>query len=191
MQNQLSEVAARASDRAISAVENLILNLSMRLAMLRNTIAAITLAAYERPEDLAKLDLPSILESLTALLPDDAVFTEQLAPVADAFMSTLMQAAEAERQHAAVPPEVLKRMVEIASGADVNRQDLEGIQDAMFKAYGQDVALKTVLGALYAVVYSNGIERERANSKTKGTVKSSAKAPPPTRKRERLTAGAA
>ena len=104
MQNQLSEVAARASDRAISAVENLILNLSMRLAMLRNTIAAITLAAYERPEDLAKLDLPSILESLTALLPDDAVFTEQLAPVADAFMSTLMQAAEAERQHAAVPP---------------------------------------------------------------------------------------
>ena len=50
MQNQLSEVAARASDRAISAVENLILNLSMRLAMLRNTIAAITLAAYERPD---------------------------------------------------------------------------------------------------------------------------------------------
>ena len=191
MQNQLSETAARASDRAISAVENLILQLSMRLAMLRNTLAAITLAAYERPNEMAGLDLPSILESLTALLPDDAVFTEQLAPVADAFMSTLMQAAEAEHQHAAVPPEMLTRIIEIASGADVNHQDLEGIQDTMFKAYGQDVALKTVLGALYAAVYSNGIQRERANSKTKGTAKSSAKAPPPTRKRERLTAGAA
>ena len=191
MHNQFNEAASRASISAISAVENLILAFSMRLSMLRNTIAAITLAAYERPEDLAKLDLPSILESLTALLPDDAVFTGQLAPVADAFMSTLMQATEAERQHAAVPPEMLTRIVEIASGADVDRQDLEGIQDAMFKAYGQDVALKTVLGALYAAVYRNGIQREQASSKTKDAPKNSAKPQRPARKRERLTAGAA
>lgn len=191
MQHQFNEAAARASAHAVTSVETLILALSMRLGMLRNIIAALTLAAYERPDDMARLYLPSILESLTALLPDDDAFTAQLAPVADAFMSTLMEAAEAERQHAVVPPEMLTRIVEIASGADVDRQDLEGIQDAMFKAYGQDVALKTVLGALYAAVYRNGIQREQANSKTKDTAKNSAKTQPPARKRERLTAGAA
>ena len=189
MQNQLSEVAARASDRAISAVENLILNLSMRLAMLRNTIAAITLAAYERPEDLAKLDLPSILESLTALLPDDAVFTAQLAPVADAFMSTLMQAAEAERQHAAVPPEMLTRIIEIALGADVTRNELEAIQDTIFKAYGQEDAPRMVLATLYAAVHQTELRKDRA--KAKDTAKNSAKPQPPARKRDQLTAGAA
>ena len=189
MQNQLSETAARASDRAISAVENLILNLSMRLAMLRNTIAAITLAAYERPEDLAKLDLPSILESLTALLPDDAVFTAQLAPVADAFMSTLMQAAEAERQHAAVPPEMLTRIIEIALGADVTRNELEAIQDTIFKAYGQEDAPRKVLATLYAAVHQTELRKDRA--KAKDTAKNSAKPQPPARKRDQLTAGAA
>lgn len=193
MQNQFNEAVSRASISAISAVENLILGLSMRLSMLRNNIAALTLAAYERPDDMARLDLPCILESLTALLPDDAAFTAQLKPVADAFMSALLQAAEAERQHA-VPPELLARIIEVmGKGCDANMDELDEVSKLLFDAINTHAGYGEALSAFYDAVKRNGVEVSSGVIKGKPFHKferASAKAKPKatTRKRDRLVA---
>lgn len=193
MQNQFNEAAARASAHAVTSVEALILALSMRLGMLRNTIAALTLAAYERPDDMARLYLPSILESLTALLPDDDAFTAQLAPVADAFMSTLMQAAEAERQRA-VPPELLARIIEVmGKGSDANMDELDEVSKLLVDAINTHAGYGEALSAFYDAVKRNGVEVSSGVVKGKPFHKferASTKAKPkaPVRKRDRLVA---
>lgn len=193
MQNQFNEAASRASISAISAVENLILGLSMRLSMLRNNIAALTLAAYERPDDMARLDLPCILESLTALLPDDAAFTAQLKPVADAFMSALLQAAEADRQRA-VPPELLARIIEVmGKGCDANMDELDEVSKLLFDAINTHAGYGAALRAFYDAVKRNGVEVSSGVIKGKPFHKferASTKAKPKatTRKRDRLVA---
>lgn len=195
MQDQFNEVAARASARAIQSVEALIFALGMRLSMLRNTLAAFTLAANERPDDMARLHLPAILESLTALLPDDGSFTDELAPVAEAFMRTLTQAAEAERKRA-VPPELLTRIIEaLGSGCDVEMGELEKVSNSLAEVSMTDVRYGAAHRAFYAALQRNGIELscgvskgkpfkrfERASTTAKATPKAAA------RKRDRLTA---
>lgn len=193
MQNQFNEAASRASISAISAVENLILGLSMRLSMLRNNIAALTLAAYERPDDMARLDLPCILESLTALLPDDAAFTAQLKPVADAFMSALIQAAEAERQRA-VSPELLARIIEVmGKGCDANMDELGEVSKLLFDAINTHAGYGEALSAFYDAVKRNGVEVSSGVVKGKPFhtfERASTKAKPKAtaRKRDRLVA---
>lgn len=193
MQHQFNEAAARASAHAITSVETLILALSMRLGMLRNTIAALTLAAHERPDDMARLHLPSILESIAALLPDDDAFTAQLAPVADAFMGTLMQSAEAERQRT-VPPDLLVRVIEIfGSGCDVEMGELEGLSKALFEAIKTDAAYGDALRAFYVAVQRNGVTvssgvHQGAPYHTFGRAATKAKPKAPARKRDKLVA---
>jgi len=195
MQDQFNEVAARASARAIQSVEALIFALGMRLSMLRNTLAAFTLAANERPDDMAQLHLPAILESLTALLPDDESFTDELAPVAEAFMRTLTQAAEAERQRA-VPPELLTRVIEtLGNGCDVEMAELETLGDALLEAGMADVRYGDAQRAFYVALQRNGIAVSLGVSKGKPfrmfeRASSTAKAKPKAaaRKRDRLTA---
>ena len=193
MQHQFNEVAARASARAVNSVEDLILALGMRLGMLRNTLAALTLAAHERPDDMARLHLPSILESITALLPDDDAFTAQLAPVADVFMSTLMEAAEAERQRA-VPPELLARIIEVmGKGCDANMDELDEVRKLLFDAINTHAGYGEALIAFYDAVKRNGIEVSSGVVKGQPFHKferASTKAKPkaPARKRDRLVA---
>ena len=195
MQDQFTEVSNRAYIRGIQAVEALIFALGMRMSMLRNTLAAFTLAAQERPNDMAQLHLPSILESLTALLPDKESFADELAPVADAFMRTLTQAAEAERKRA-VPSELLTRIIEaLGNGCDVEIDELEKLSDALLEAGMADMRYGDAQRAFYVALQRNGIEVscgvrkgepfrvfERSSNPTKVKPKTSA------RKRDRLAA---
>lgn len=193
MQHQFNEAAARASARAVNSVEALILALGMRLGMLRNTLAALTLAAHERPDDMARLHLPSILESITALLPDDDAFTAQLASVADAFMGTLMQAAEAERSRA-VPPELLERVIEVLGrGCNVETDALDAIHETLTDAIFTDASYGNALRAFYVAVQRNGIEVSSGVIKGKPFhtfERAAPKARPkaPARKRDKLVA---
>lgn len=192
MQNQFNEAASRASASAITDVEALISKLSMRLVMLRNTISALTLAAYERPDDMARLNLPAILESLAVLLPDDDVFVEQLSPVAEKFMQVLMEAVDAERQRA-VPPDLLVRIIDACSGLEVGSEELLRIRDDLHLAInnGYSEAFNAYCCALPRLGYE--VETVFRGSEVKTSFKrhlAKTVQKAPIRKRERLTASA-